>query len=316
MTMRVRHSIVLSMTAVALLAAPVLLNGSVPYISDISAIAGNGNGNGNGGGNGNSGGNGNGGGNSGGNGNGHSSSDDSSSNSSTASASSGGSDNAGSGKKKKKAVEEDIEAAELEGTTTKTKNLNPQLGRLNSLKRNINGLMNSSDPKMDGIREFIIANGTLADAQAELETATQQLADAQAAFDALADSLGVGDYPDTTPAGLQAALDLVEDQLVDAPDDPDLLAEQQLLTDALAAINGSAELQNLNDAATAVGDAEADVAEAEEAVSEDALREALLLAANPNRSDDDLTDEIVAWASNELGVGDANGLIDDFLASR
>jgi hypothetical protein len=177
--------------------------------------------------------------------------------------------------------------------------------------------MNSSDPKMDGIREYIIANGTLVDAGADLETANQQLADAQAAFDALADSLGVGDYPDTTPTGLQTRLDEVTTLLVDTPDDPDLLAEQQLLTDALTAINASTELQALTDATTAVGDAEAAVAEAEEAVSEDALREALLLAANPNRrSDTYLTDEIMAWASTELGVGEADGLIDDYLARR
>ena len=42
---------------------------------------------------------------------------------------------------------------------------------MNSLKRNINGLMNSSDPKREGFRSYIPANAALLAAQADLETA-------------------------------------------------------------------------------------------------------------------------------------------------
>jgi hypothetical protein len=195
------------------------------------------------------------------------------------------------------------------------------LGRLNSLKRNINGLMNSSDPKMDGIRAYIVANGTLVDAQAALEVADGDLAAAQGAYDALIVLLGVDGFADTSPAGLQAELDAVEDLLAATPEgvdpDPALVEQQTLLVGAIAAINGSQELADLISAIEAQVAAAGEVMLAEDAISEEALLEALLLAANPNRrSEDYLTDEIMAWASNELGVGDANGLIDEYLATR
>ena len=58
-----------------------------------------------------------------------------------------------------------------------------------------------------------------------------------------------------------------------------------------------------------------------DAVSDEALEAALLAAANRNRveqyGDDYIDDEILKWAKNVLGVGDAEGKIDeisDFLA--
>src|SRR5688572_9030719 len=112
---RLRHSILLSATAVALFCTPVLLSQSgVSYLSDIEAIAGNGNGNGNSGGNGNgggnSGGNGNGGGNGGGNGNGGNSDNTASAG---ASGSESGSNGVGRGKKKTLLDDATVDAAAL-----------------------------------------------------------------------------------------------------------------------------------------------------------------------------------------------------------
>lgn len=284
----------LSLAALAILSAPVLLDGTgVPYISGIDAIAGNGKGKG--------------GGNSGGGGN----SSQSKGKSSSASAAGNG-----TAKGKKSAGEAVVVEAAVKSPGSK-RSLNAELGRLNSLKRNINGLMNSNDPKMAGIRAYVIANGTLVDAQETLAVASADLTTAQSAYIALVTSLGVGGYPNLTPAGLQGELDAVNAALAAAPEDATLLDQQAALTSAIATINASPELAALLTASENIVVAEDGVFEAEQAVSEDVLREALLLAANPNRrSEDYLTPEIMAWASNELGVGDANGLIDEYLARR
>lgn len=284
----------LSLAALAILSAPVLLDGTgVPYVDGIDAVAGNGKGKG--------------GGNSGGGGN----SSQSKGKSSSASAAGNG-----AAKGKKSAGEAVVVEAAVKSPGSK-RSLNAELGRLNSLKRNINGLMNSNDPKMAGIRAYVIANGTLVDAQETLAVASADLTTAQSAYIALVTSLGVGGYPNLTPAGLQGELDAVNAALAAAPEDATLLEQQAALTSAIATINASPELAALITASENIVVAEDGVFEAEQAVSEDVLREALLLAANPNRrSEDYLTPEIMAWASNELGVGDANGLIDAYLARR
>lgn len=287
MSAPLRRTLILSVTAFAMLSAPVLLNNAgVSLVSDIDAVAA-GNGKDKGGGN----------------------SGKSNGGGKSNSSASGKSSAAG-----KKGVT--VETASVEAVGSK-RSPKADLGRLSSLKRNINGLMNSSDPKMAGIRAYVIANGTLVDAEAALDTAAADLAAAQSAYVSFVTSLGVGDYPNLTPAGLQAELDAVNAALAAAPEDPTLLDQQALLSSAIAAINASPELANLITATEAEVAAQGDVMEAQDAVSEDALRDALLLAANPNRrSEDYLTDEIMAWASNELGVGEANGLIDEYLARR
>lgn len=287
MSAPLRRTLILSVTAFAMLSAPVLLdNAGVSLVSDIDAVAA-GNGKGKGGGN---------------------------SGKSNGGGKSNSSASGKSGAAGKKGVT--VETASVEAVGSK-RSPKADLGRLNSLKRNINGLMNSSDPKMAGIRAYVIANGTLVDAEAALDTATADLAAAQSAYVSFVNSLGVGDYPNLTPAGLQAELDAVNAALAAAPEDATLLDQQALLSSAIAAINASPELANLITATEAEVAAQGDVMEAQDAVSEDALRDALLLAANPNRrSEDYLTDEIMAWASNELGVGEANGLIDEYLARR
>lgn len=89
---------------------------------------------------------------------------------------------------------------------------------LNSLRRNINGLMNSSDPKMEGFRSFVLANAALSEA-------TDLLALAQGEFDAAQadyDSLELSGTATDDLAGLQAELDgLVEP-------DPDTATQEEI----------------------------------------------------------------------------------------
>ena len=60
----------------------------------------------------------------------------------------------------------------------KEKNLNPKLGRLNSLKRNINAYINSKSPKFAAIQDFVKAS-------AQSEIAQAALAEADATLTAL-----------------------------------------------------------------------------------------------------------------------------------
>ena len=89
---------------------------------------------------------------------------------------------------------------------------------LNSLRRNINGLMNSSDPKMEGFRSFVLANAALSEA-------TDLLALAQGEFDAAQadyDSLELSGTASDDLSALQAELDgLVEP-------DPDTATQEEI----------------------------------------------------------------------------------------
>ena len=313
----IRNMIMLSATALALIAAPVLMNQTA--LSDMQAIAKD-KGNGGGGGNSGGGGVGNGGGsensNAGGNGGG------------------GGASNGQSNKSEAEGKKvADTEAVTTTGKSTKvakTKNLNAQLAGLNSLKRNISGLMNSSDPRMVQVRAFVEASAALETAAAALGGAEATLAGLQATLDtylagyvttaALVAYDGTDAYANPTLQSLNdrlAALALVND-----PVNADAIADEQLaLMAVLAEINLSPELAAVTEQEGIVQGIEGEIAVLEPQTTEDALQAALLAAANKNRvaeagGDAYLTPEIMAWAKGVLGVGDENGLIDDFLAQQ
>ena len=314
----IRNMVILSATALALIAAPVLMNQTV--LSDLQAVAKDkGNGNGNGAGNSDGGGSGHGGGSSNSNAGGHSGGGDSN-----------GQSNESEAKGKKVA---DTEAVTTTGKSTKiakTKNLSAQLAGLNSLKRNINGLMNSSDPRMLQIRAFV-------EASAALETATVALESAEATLTALQGKLDayVADYVTTaalvaydgTYSYADATLQSLNDRLaalalVDDPANAEAIAaEQSALMAVLAEINLSPELAAVTEQQGIVQGIEGEIAVLEPQTTEDVLQAALLAAANKNRvaeagGDAYLTPEIMAWASGVLGVGDKYGLIDDLLAQQ
>lgn len=306
MTIQIRRTLALSVATFAMLSAPVLLNHTeFPLLPDTAAMAAKG---GNGGGN--SGGNG--GGSGGGNGGGKSSSSESGGgNSSSKSSASGKSQGASKGKK---ASTEGVLATATTAGAEKQRNIKAELAGLNSLKRNISGLMNSADPRMEGIRQFVIASAAAEAAEAELKVADDALKEATSAYLSMINGLNLaGDYPDYQPSTLQSAIEELNKADLDDPMNADLLAER----DALAAALASVELQILYAASAEFTAAQQTAATAGAAADEDSLRAALLMAANANRASDTyLTDDIMAWANDILGVGDSRGLIDDYVASN
>ena len=210
-------------------------------------------------------------------------------------------------------------ATKKSSTELSEQNFHARLAGLNSLKRNRNGLMNSSDPRMEAIRAYVEAGPALEIALAELEQAISDLADAQDAYLLLVEGLefdafdGNPDaYGDLSPSALQDRLTALE-ELPLLETDPlydDWLAE---IADLEAAI-GSLEADELEIATTAFEEATDAADAATAAAGDEALKNALLLAANDNRlaqyGDEYVTDEILAWAKSVLGVSDAGGAID------
>lgn len=304
----IRTGLLLSAAALALVAAPVVLNATP--LSDLSAFAGGkGNGNGNGGEHGNNGNggseNGNGGGNSGGNGDGASN---------------------GNGASKKVADTELTTTGKANGKTQKVKNLNAQLAGLNSLNRNINGLMNSADPRMALVREFVQAGADLAAATAALGEAETLLGELQATFDTYLDTYvgttglvaydGSTVYDTPTLDSLTSRLADLDAAILADPTNQAAIDEQAALTAALTEINASAELAAVTAQQGVVDGLEGDVAALADATSEDALKAALLAAANKNRvaeagGDAYLTPEILAWAQGKI-----DALTADYIAQQ
>jgi hypothetical protein len=321
MTSRLHRTFILSVSTLALLVGPMVMP-DIPLLSS-AAVAGNGNGNGNGGdggnGNGNGGGQGNSGGdqgNSGNSGSGNGSGNDGGNGNSRASRNAttetSGSVGTGKGQSRAKTGATEIASAEGDSPRERTRNLKAELAGLNSLKRNINGLMNSSDPRMDGIREFIVASVALSAAEDEAEAAKKAFLDAQGEY---RDILSDYDLPNgTTPAMLREQIDAFVIP-VDNPATPEdesegadeALLEKERLEGALVAL--SAQWEVLVAASKTYEDEAEELAEAQEAAGPEAFDKALLEAANRNRKSnpDYLTDDIRKWASNVV-----DGLVDDY----
>ena len=318
MSHTIRNTIMLSATALALIAAPVLMNQTA--LSDLKAIArdnGHGGENSDGGG---GGGNGNGGGNGG-----------------SENSNAGGNGNGGGGSESKKSEGKAKKVADTEAVTTttklakatKTKNLNAQLAGLNSLKRNINGLMNSSSPRMEQMRAFVENSAALETATAALEGAEALLGELEGALAGVIDVAtadivafdGSTVYDAPTLQGLTDRLGELDAAIALDPLNQPAIDEQAALTAALAEINASPELAAVAEQQGVVEGLEGEIAALGPLTTEDALKAALLAAANKNRvaeagGDAYLTPEIMAWATGVLGVGDEDGLIDDLLAQQ
>lgn len=191
-----------------------------------------------------------------------------------------------------------------------------ELKSLNSLNRNINGLMNSSDPKMAPFRAYVLASADRDAAAAALDQATADLEESALAYQALVDA-GLAN-PDPALARVDL-LDRVNALLEAQPaeDDPayeEWAAEFASVSGALSALDQyEADLQKMDDARQAI-------AEADEAISEEALKEAIAAAINETGQGPvtglDITPEVEAWVSERLGIGDADGLIDDYLSQE
>jgi hypothetical protein len=191
------------------------------------------------------------------------------------------------------------------------KNLHAQLKGLNSLNRNAKGFFNGNDPKLDPLREFVASSAAYAGLESALFDAQADLAENQALLDEVAAELGL------TSTDLAEQLteleNLQEDMLADEPelDDPTRSEWEGQLSavedglDAAVAVEGGAD---------AVTSAETALDEAEGDVSDEALRDAIAASMNSTGNDtvapEDLSDEVVEFVSDKLGVGDADGFID------
>ncbi|RYH09578.1 hypothetical protein [Tropicimonas sp. IMCC6043] len=231
--------------------------------------------------------------------------------------------------------------AKLAGAAVGAGSVDAQLKSLHSLNRNINGLMNSSDPKMDPFRDFIEASIANEEAREALEAAVADMTASGAAFGDAAEALGI-----TATSFEEAQADLTKMTELHAgavPEEPTAPVEAgyndpQDYQDALAAYNSAystwqqdkqawdeksadlAEAQALADAlATDLATyeaADAKVIETEAASSEEAMRQAMADSLNTTGARgvtaDDMTDEMAAWVADRLGVDESDGLIDDY----
>lgn len=193
-------------------------------------------------------------------------------------------------------------AAVSAGDEVREQNIHARLAGLNSLGRNINGLMNSSDPRMDGVREYMGAYMQIPDAEAAFATADD-------AFHTMVSGLGLVstdpafDYNTASYDDLIGRLAALDAAINDPAADPALLPDLQTEYDALAAAMGTIDASpERADLATA----DAELMALQEATTDEALTGALMDAANRNRvaeyGDDYVTPEILDWAKNALGV--------------
>lgn len=218
-------------------------------------------------------------------------------------------------KSSKKAKSVDVAALDTPGgKPVKEKNLNARLAGLNSLNRNYHAYLSSQSPRMALIRDYVLASANADLAGDALKAAADKAALSQAALDAALAAIepfdGSAPVADPTADALQARLDELNG--MEPPVDPAQLdafnAEKQALSDALAAADKLATDEQ------AVADAQAAADAAAVGTTDADLKEALMAAANKNRvaeyGDDYINDQVMDWAKDVLGVGDAYGKID------
>ncbi len=194
-------------------------------------------------------------------------------------------------------------------------NLQSELKGLNSLKRNINGLMNSSDPKMAAFRDFVSAS-------ADLELAKEALAKVQSVYTQtsgdflrMASDMGISSDPSTAQAELDTQM---EDLLASEPeaDDP---AYTQWAEDAAAVTDAQSVMTRLNEDWASLQDAKSEVEGATAGTSEADMMDAIVAAINSTGAgpvtEADVTPEMAEWVAAQLGVGDSSGAIDAWLST-
>lgn len=201
------------------------------------------------------------------------------------SASAAGQTKASAGKADKKAAKasakrQQVAALAKEEKVAKEQNLNAKLGRLNSLKRNINAYINSKSAKFAGIQAFVEASALSEIAQAAADKAAAAVAEEQAKLDALNHEL--------------EALSQVTEPTTD----------EQARLNALPGLIDAQE-EAVADAQIAADEAQAE-AEATPAPDDAALETALNEMANKPVDED-----VIAWAKGVLGVGEDIGKIDE-----
>ncbi|MFD0978546.1 hypothetical protein [Tropicimonas aquimaris] len=211
--------------------------------------------------------------------------------------------------------------------------LTSQLKSLNSLNRNINGLMNSSDPKMAPFRDFVMASAASEAAKEALEKAQRSLVETRTAYDRIAADLALPEDPDAALTDLDQRL---RDHAALEPEEPvktpenadtydDLLQEWETAhkaweEDGAALTEARDTAEALSRETDAVAGAEKVAEEAAEAVSKEVMRQAMVDSLNATGNgpvtEEDVTPEMEDWVAAQLGVGKADGLIDDYIARQ
>ena len=209
---------------------------------------------------------------------------------------------------KSKSAASKSKAVKPAAAAPKPKNLNAQLGSLNSLKRNINGIMNSSDPKMASIKTIILASAALVGLEATEADAAAALATAQATYD-------------TTVAGINAQITALE--VPPAEGEPGYDPEATLAYEtAVAGFKNEIVAAGipLTAAQKTYDEAFAAAEEGRVAAGEDAFLQSIVDAYNATGQGgltvETLTPEMIEFAKAELGFGDADGAIDDYIAAQ
>ncbi|MEI5681814.1 hypothetical protein AAAK29_25820 [Mesorhizobium sp. CCNWLW179-1] len=194
------------------------------------------------------------------------------------------------------------------------KNFHAKLAGLNSLKRNYHAYLNSKSPRMAAISAFVKASANFDLANAKVTAAAAALAEAKTSFAIAVETAAVTPYDDAISVYDNPTVESLASRL------EDLNAATVAPEDVVSREAEVATVEGLLDsaAATAVSQAETSLSQAELAseaaavgTDDEALRAALLDAANDNRvaayGDNYVDDEMMDWAKDVLGVGDAYG---------
>ncbi|MBW6418144.1 hypothetical protein [Celeribacter sp. PS-C1] len=182
------------------------------------------------------------------------------------------------------------------------KPLAASLKSLNSLGRNMNGIMNSSDPKMVPIKEYLSAVAANEEAEDAYDTANAAYADSYADLAASAAALNLSSDPaDWADEIDQLSADLEANPVAEGEE-----GYQEYLDQVAAVEQAKAELEQALADKAVLDAAEATLAETEEAISDEALTEALVAAQNATGNGpitaDDITPEMLAYARSKLDV--------------
>lgn len=205
---------------------------------------------------------------------------------------------------------------------SKEKNFRAKLAGLNSLNRNYHAYMNAADPRMQAVRSYVMASAEYDIAAEDLEAALASLQDAETSFAESVASIFDGltpydnnfSYDDVDIAGLESRLTNLESldpEALTAEESAAVQAEIDAINQALST-DEAASLQAATDEAKAI---ETSVQELAGQITDEALTEALLEAANDNRVaeygvEDYVDDEMLDWAKDLLGVDESYGKID------
>jgi hypothetical protein len=214
------------------------------------------------------------------------------------------------------------------------KNFHAKLAGLNSLNRNFHAYLNAQDPRMAAIRDYVMANVAYENLAEDLSAAQAVLDDAIAAFATdpevagllgTIDPVELGgvafDYTGISYADLadrRAALQEAYDAAVAAGDD----ATATSIGSELGVIDAALGTQAGTDVTTAeatVDPLQGQLDTLSGQITDEALTEALLAAANDNRvaeygTEDYVDQDMLDWAKNLLGVDEAYGKIDEISA--